>query len=166
MDILIAIFLLGGFAVVQSAVLSRVPLLMGTADILLLTVIAWSVRDRVKTAWQWSVIGGLLATIGSALPFGVLILGYLLITGIALVVRKRIWKMPILAMFLMTFLGTLIIQASSMITRLLSGISLPINDAINLMILPSLILNVLLAIPIYVLVTDLSGWLYRDEITT
>lgn len=166
MDLLIAFFLLGGLAVLQSAVLSRIPLLMGTVDLLLLTVIAWSIRDRVRTAWHWSVIGGLLATLSSALPFGILIANYLIITGIALVVRKRVWKVPILAMFLMTFLGTLIIQFSSVIARLLSGVTISVRDAINLMILPTLMLNVLMAIPIYVVVTDLSNWLYREEITT
>lgn len=164
MELLIAILLLGGLAVFQSAVLSGIPLLMGTADVLLLAVIAWSVRDRVKTAWHWSLIGGLLATIGSALPFGVLIGNYLIITEIAKVVRKRVWKVPILAMFIMTFIGTMIVQASSFITRLLSGITIPMDEAINLIVLPSLILNVFLAIPVFLVITDIAGWLYRDEI--
>jgi cell shape-determining protein MreD len=164
MEILIALPLLGGLAAFQSAVLSRIPLLMGTADILLLTIIAWSIQDQVKTAWHWSVIGGFLASLASAIPFGVLILSYLIITGIARVVRRYIWKIPLLAMFLMTFLGTVIIQVASLLSRLLSGMTIPIIDAINLILIPTIILNVLLTIPIYIVITDMAGWLYREEI--
>jgi rod shape-determining protein MreD len=166
MDILIALPLLGGIAIFQSAVLSRVPLLMGTADILLLTIIAWSIGNRVKTAWYWSVIGGFLASVSSAMPFGVLTLSYLIITGIAQIVRKRIWKIPLLAMFLMTFIGTLVIQISSLLSRLFYGITISTNEAINLILIPTLVLNVLFTIPVYLVITDLAGWLYREEIKT
>lgn len=138
---------------------------MGTADILLLTIIAWSIRDQVKTSWVWSVIGGLLVSFFSALPFGVLLLAYLIISGIAQFVQRRIWKIPLIAMFLMTFLGTIIVQVAAYASRMISGITIPINEAINLIIIPTLFLNILLAVPIYIVITDLAGWLYRDEIT-
>lgn len=164
LDILIALPLLGGLAVFQSAVLSRIPLIMGTADILLLAVIAWSLQDQVKTAWHWSVIGGLLATASSSLPYGILILSYLIITGIAKYIRTRLWKVPILAMLLMTFIGTFIVQGITFVARVTSGVTVPIDEAINLFIIPTLILNVLLALPFYLVINDLAGWLYREEI--
>jgi hypothetical protein len=163
-NILIAIPLLGVLAVFQSAVLSRIPLIMGTADVLLLTIVAWAIRDQVNTAWHWSVIGGFLATIGSALPFGVLILSYVGITGIALLVRRRVWKTPLLAMYLMTFIGTVIVHGVSILSRILSGVSIHLDEAINLIIIPTLMLNILLTIPIYIVISDLAGWLSREEI--
>lgn len=164
MSLLIALPILGGLAIFQSAILGRVPLLMGTADILLLAVISWSLQERVDTAWQWSIIGGFFASLGSGLPFGILIMCYIITTGIALVVRKRVWKFPILAMFLMTFIGTFIVHFSSLAARLLSGVTIPIIEAFYLITLPSLLLNVLLAIPMYYVIADIAGWLYRSEI--
>jgi hypothetical protein len=164
MSVLAALPILGGLAVFQYAILSRIPLIMGTADVLLLAVIAWSLQERVETAWQWSVIGGFLASLGSGLTFGVLIGSYLVITGVALVVRRRVWKRPILAMFWMTIVGTLIVHLSSLVVRLLSGVTIPIVDAFNLITLPSLLLNVMLAIPIYLFMTDLAKLIYREEI--
>lgn len=165
MSVLAALPILGGLAIFQFAILSRIPLIMGTADVLLLAVIAWSLQEKVKTAWQWSVIGGFLASLGSGLPFGVLIGTYLVITGVALVVRRRVWKRPILAMFLMTFIGTLIVHISSIVIRLLTGVTIPMIEAFNLITLPSLLLNVLLAIPIYLFMTDFANVIYREEIT-
>lgn len=164
MNILAALPILGGLAVFQFAILSRIPLILGTGDVLLLAVIAWSLQERVETAWQWSVIGGFFASLGSGLPFGVLIGSYSVITGVALVVRRRVWKRPILAMVWMTFVGTLIIHLSSLVVRLLTGVTVPIIDAFNLITLPSLLLNVLLAIPIYLLMTELAELIYPEEI--
>lgn len=164
LDLFIAIPLLGMLAVFQAAVLNQIPLIMGTADILLLTVIAWSLRDRVRTAWHWSVVGGYLASISSALPYGVLILSYLIITGTAIFIRKRFWKIPILAMLLTTFLGTIFVQIAALVSRIFSGVTIQISQAINLIILPTLILNIILAIPIHLIIADLAGWLYKDEI--
>lgn len=165
MRVLAALPILGGLAVFQFAILSRIPLILGTADVLLLAVIAWSLQERVDTAWQWSVIGGYFASLGSGLPFGVLIGSYLVVTGVALVVRRRVWKRPILAMFWMTFIGTLIVHLSSIVVRLLTGVAIPMIEAFNLITLPSLLLNVLLAIPVYLFVTDVAKLIYREEIT-
>jgi hypothetical protein len=44
------------------------------------------------------------------------------------------------------------------------GVPLPINDSINLVILPSTLLNLLLALPIYAIVSDLAQWVYPEEV--
>jgi hypothetical protein len=38
---------------------SRIPLLHGSADLILLALVAWALQKRVNTAWQWALIGGL-----------------------------------------------------------------------------------------------------------
>ncbi len=87
MATLIAIPIFIGLAIFQSTVVSRIPLLHGTADLVLLALVAWALQERVKTHWQWSIIGGLLISILSAMPFGVLLIGYLMATVIALILR-------------------------------------------------------------------------------
>ena len=87
MAILIAVPILSFLLILQSAVLSRIPLLGGTTDLVLLAVIAWALNRRVQTAWHWGIIGGLLVSYVSALPFGVILLGYLLAVALALALR-------------------------------------------------------------------------------
>jgi rod shape-determining protein MreD len=164
MATLIAIPVLGMLAILQSSIVSRLPLLHGSSDLIMLAIIAWTLHKKTQTAWQWCIIGGLIANITSAVPFGVPLIGYSMITGITLLLRQRVWQVPILAMFLVTFLGTLITQGITLLSLRLSGSSIPVLESFNLIMLPSVLLNLLLAIPIYVLAGELARWLYPEEL--
>ncbi len=164
MPTLIAFPILGLLVIFQSAVVSRLPLLHGSADIVLLVIIAWALQERVRTAWQWSILGGLFVGFVSALHFSIPVASYMVITGLVLLVRRRIWQMPILAMFAMTFIGTLFSLVLSALAVSIGGATLPLLNTLKLIILPSLILNLLLAAPIYAIVRDLAEWVYPEEI--
>ena len=151
-------------AILQSSLISRLPLLQETPDLIMLTLIAWSLQKRVQTAWQWSIIGGLVVSLFSAVPFGVYLVGYGLTTGLTLVLRRRVWQVPVLAMFLVSFLGTLITQGITLLVLRLTGSSIQLLDALNLITLPSILMNLLFAVPIYAGISELAGWLYPEEI--
>jgi cell shape-determining protein MreD len=161
---LIAVPILGLLLIFQSAILSHVNLLHGSADLVLLAISAWAMQKRVRTAWQWSIIGGLMSSITSALPLGVIMSSYLATTGIAIALRQRIWKAPIFTMFLLVFFGTMLLLILSLVALRFNDVPLPIIESINVVILPSLLLNLILAIPAYALIGDLAHWLYPEEL--
>jgi rod shape-determining protein MreD len=161
---LIGIILFGILAIIQSTIVSRMPLLIGTADLFLLFLTAWALQDRVESAWQWAIIGGILASLYSALPFGLFIISYLIITGFAKILKSRIWKAPYLAMLAATFIGTLIVNLISYTARTVTGANIPIISVFNLILLPGMLLNLILAIPVYSIMHDLAGWLYPEEL--
>jgi len=164
MATLLAFPILGILLVLQSAVFSQIPLLQGTTDLVLLALVAWSLQRRVQTAWQWGIIGGLLVGFVSAVPFVVYVVGYLLAVGLALLLRQRIWQVPLLAMFIATFFGTLVIHLATLVALRVSGTVLPLSASINLIILPSILLNLLLALPFFTLFSDLAKFLYPEEL--
>jgi len=164
--ILLAFPILGVLVMFQSAVVSQVFLLHGTADLVLLAIIAWALQERVDTAWHWALIGGLLVNLVSALPLGVPLISYLLATGIALLLKHRIWQAPILAMFTATFLGSLVNLGLDWIVLVMLGHPLPLAASFNLVILPSVLLNMLLAIPLFSLTGSLAEQLYPEETIT
>lgn len=161
---LIGLILFGILAILQSTIVSRMPLLNGTADLILLFIVAWALQDRVESAWQWCLIGGIFASLYSALPLGTFIVSYLIATGIARLLKRRVWKAPFLAMLAATFIGTIIVQVISLVARLITGVSLPILSVLNLILLPGLILNLILAIPVFSIMHDMAGWLYPAEL--
>ena len=161
---LLAIPILGGLLILQTAVFSQLPLLHGTTDLVMVAIIAWSLQKSVKTAWQWGIIGGLLVSLSTALPFGLPLIGYLLVVGMALLLRQRVWQLPILAMFVATFLGTLITQALAILVLRFTGTPLAWLESVNMITLPSMLLNLLVAIPAYALLGDLARWLYPEEL--
>jgi rod shape-determining protein MreD len=164
MAYLLGIPLLSLLTILQSAVISRMPLLEGTPDLILLVLIAWVLQDQVKTGWQWSIIGGLMIGYSSILPLSVPVITYLVITSIVLLLRQKIWENQIIAMFIMTIFGSVFSQAIFAITATLQGSRLPVLEAIRLIILPGLLLNLLLTIPVYIVVKDLAEWIYPEEI--
>jgi rod shape-determining protein MreD len=164
MRIIIAIPILAFVLILQSAVFSRILLLRGTADLLLVAVIAWALQKRVDNALYWSVIAGLLVAIVSALPLGAAAVGYTLSAAFAMFLRQRVWKLPLLAMFLATFVGTLLTHAINLVVLRFAGYPLPIFDSFNLVTLPSLIINLLVAIPAFAIFSDLARWLYPEPL--
>lgn len=161
---LIAVPLLGGFVLFHSAVLSRTPLLQGAPDLVLLSVSAWALQRRVKTHWLWALIGGLLAGWATALPVWLYPLGYGLAVGLALLLRRRVWRAPLLAMFVTVFAGTLAMHSLTLGVLWINGVPIPPLEALNLVTLPSLVLNLLLSLPLFIFIRDLAKWIYPEEL--
>lgn len=161
---LVAIPLMLLLVVIQSVILSRFELLEGTPDLLLLVVIAWTLQKRVRTAWQWGIIAALINSLYSALPVAVIMLNYLLPVGLTLLLRKRVWQVPILAMFFAVLSGTLISNLVTMVSLTISGNPLSWIDALNLVMLPGLLLNIIFTIPAYALASGLADWLYPETL--
>jgi hypothetical protein len=67
-------------------------------------------------------------------------------------------------MFIAALMGTLLTHAISFIALRAFGSLLPWQDTLNLITLPSILLNLLLAIPAYALLGDLANWLYPEEL--
>lgn len=161
---LLALPILGLLAIFQSAIVSRISLLQGTADLVLLALIAWALQPQVQTAWRWALIGGVLVNILTALPVGIPLLGYLSATGLALLLRQRVWQVPMLAMLVATVAGTLLSLSIAWLALRITGVPLPVFQSFYLIVLPSILLNLLLAIPFYTLAGDLASWLYPQDL--
>jgi hypothetical protein len=164
MSILIGIPVLLVLLMLQSSIVSTLPLLQGTADLILLTVVAWSLQERVPSSFEWAAIGGLMTGAITKLPFFVPLIGYLAAAVLARTLRRQVWQTPSLVMFLTTFLGTLFYQILCWGVLYVQGMPLPVGDSINLVILPAALLNLILALPVYAVVSDLAQSIYPEEV--
>jgi rod shape-determining protein MreD len=149
------------FAVIlQSSVISRVYLLSGIADLPLVILAAWALQEEVESAWHWAVAFGLMVGFVSAIDWYIPVLGYVVVVAFAQVLQRRVWQAPLLAMFSVTFLGTIVLSLVSFAVLRLAGTMMPLEDVLGLLVLPSVLLNMLLAIPVYAVMRDLSRWVY------
>jgi rod shape-determining protein MreD len=146
--------------ILQSAIISRVYLLSGIADLPLVMLAAWALQEEVDSAWHWAAATGLLVGFVSGIPWIVPALGYLVVVALAQIFQRRVWQAPLLAMFSITFLGTIIVSVLSLVVLRLAGESLSVSDVLGLVTLPSVLLNMLLAIPVYAVMRDLARWVY------
>lgn len=163
MSVILSIPVLSFIAVLQSAVVSRLPLNRGTADLMLVVLVAITLQKSVKTAWQWSIVGGLLTDFFSGLPFGLFTISYLITTGIAFLLRERIWRFSFLMQLLVVLSGTLIVHGLSMMVLIIQGSSLQLSTVLQAVTLPSIILNFMLSLPVFILIQDIIQQLNPPE---
>src|SRR5436190_21414837 len=114
--------------ILQSSIVSRVTLLSGIADLPMVMLAAWAMQDDVDTAWHWAVATGILVGFISGLSWLVPVLGYLVVVALAQVLQRRVWQAPLLAMFSVTFLGTISLSVFSLVALRFSGIPLGVAD--------------------------------------
>jgi cell shape-determining protein MreD len=163
-EILVAIPVLGLAILLQTAIVSRINLLNGQADLVLLILAAWGLQDRVRSAWIWGAAAGALAGFISGVPWYIYLVGYLLVIGMARLLAHRIWQAPLLAMFTVTLMGTLGLLLLTYLERTLFEIPLLFNLSFMQIVLPSVLLNLLLAIPVHATIHDLAKRLHPGEV--
>jgi rod shape-determining protein MreD len=157
---LVAIPVLFLVVILQSAVISRVYLLSGVADLPMVMLAAWALQENVDSGWHWAVALGILVGFVSALPWYVPVMSYVVVVALAQMLQRRVWQAPLLAMFSVTFLGTVFLNILSYLVMRIGGVDMPVEDVLGLLVLPGVLLNMLLAIPIYAIMRDLSRWVY------
>jgi rod shape-determining protein MreD len=157
---LIAIPVLFLAVILQSSVISRIYLLSGVADLPLVMLAAWALQENVDSGWHWAFALGILVGFVSALPWYVPVMSYVVVVALAQILQKRIWQAPLLAMFSVTFLGTVVLNVLTYLVLRIGGVEMPFEDVLGLLVLPGVLLNMLLAIPIYAIMRDLSRWVY------
>ena len=149
---LISFPLLAIVVIVQSAVVSQMTLLAGYADLMLVVLAAWTLKADATSAWVWAFLGGIMVSIVSGMPWPIPMAGYLLVVMLAQLFKQRVWQAPLLAMFSVIFLGTLVMDALTLLGLNLLGTPLPLGDSLGLVVLPQVLLNLLFSIPVYAIV--------------
>jgi rod shape-determining protein MreD len=157
MSAILSIPILGLLTIFQSAVISRLPLSQGTADLILVFLVAIALQKNINYAWMWSLVGGLYVDFFSGLPFGVFTISYMAATGFAIYLRDRIWRFSFLMQLLVVLAGTIISHGISYLTLFLQEATVPFGSVLQSLTLPSLILNFMLSLPIFILVQDVIG---------
>jgi len=127
---------------------------------MLVALITWGFQDRVENQWLWAVIAGLLVSLTSAVPFLIPLITYLLVTWMVGILKGRIWQLPIISLLLITIIGTMILHILSLAALQFSGIDLVFGEVIQVILLPSIFLNLIFVIPFYWFMKDFSKWVY------
>ncbi len=157
---LVAVPLLILAVVLQSAIIPSFALLSGYADLLLVLLAAWALQEGVDTGFQWALLAALMISLVSHLPWFIYVAGYVGIVLMARVLQKRVWQVPMLAMLIVTFLGTVLMHLLTFVYLQLFGHGVSFSDAMGLVTLPSLLLNLLVAIPLFGMMRDLARWVF------
>jgi hypothetical protein len=148
----------------QLVVMNKLPLLYGYADIVLLVLIIYAMHPRTENAWFWMILAGFVYGYISKLPFIIPLIVFGIIILSANFIKKRIWQMPILAYLFLVIGGTFFYQIMSLISLKFFGSALPIMESINLIVIPSVLLNLIFSIPIYYIFNDFLDVVFTEKL--
>lgn len=144
----------------QMVAIRHLPLIHGSADLVMLVLAAWGINDIEHNYLGWGLVGGVMMSFVTKVPWPAVWLSYFLVALIAHLLHGRIWQSPIMAMLLMSLLGTLITQFSAILALSFIEIPLDIGECFSSVILPSIILNMLFSIIIYIVIKEIARWVY------
>ena len=144
----------------QLSVVSQIKILSGSADILLLYLIVWCMYDRSKLLWLMVfVMAGLVSSV-SALPAVILMIVYFFVYGVSRLFQKRLMQSPLLGVIVISFVASLLQIVLNLAYLFISGAEFNLSAAMFDVGLPSLLLNMLLAIPIHGLVREIAQYAF------
>ena len=121
-------------------------------------------KDEVKYLWLFGIVGGLVVGFISAAPWYFFLTVYLLLIAVSRFIIRKIWQAPLLAMFILSFLGSLFSYSMIYLYRVVfENFSQNGSEVFINIILPSTLINILLILIIHPLVGYLTKFT-REEI--
>ena len=150
--------------ILQMTVVTRVNMLHGAADLVLLVLLAWIIHEQTDTHWRWGILAGILVGLATALPFWIPLIEYIAIVGFVSMIQARLWQAPLLILFTAAFTGTFLINGLDFLYLWITGTPLVFEEVFNLVLLPSLILNVVFALPVFGLMGEIAKQVFPVEV--
>ena len=151
------------FYILQTTIIAQTPLLAGYSDLILLFIAAWSLQPKAKNKWLWTLIAGVLISLVSAMPFFTPLIGYFGVLLFSVLLQNQVWRVPLITMLIVTFVGTIFQQAVYVVALQVSGAPITWRESIDMVILPSILLNLIFAIPIFAIASELARRVYPME---
>jgi hypothetical protein len=150
-------------SVLQSTAISRITMINGSADLILIAVACWGVKEKSYNAFIWALIGGLFTALITAMPFYIPIASYLFVALLAKLLFGRIWQSPILMLIIVVFVGTVFQHIISIFYLQINGVNAGLITSLQNITLPSVLLNLFFIFPMYVIMSDIRQWVLPGE---
>ncbi len=131
--------------------------LEGFPDLLLLSWLATALSLRGRAFWVWTLLWGFSVGWVSGLPDWVPLVGYTTLGLGWWWIRQRLWERPYLLLFAGTLIGTMTLRLWEYGVLSILGTPLPWNTTLSEVIMPSLLWNLFLVVPVYIVVTSITG---------
>ncbi len=131
--------------------------LQGYPDVTFLTWLAVGLFLRGRGFWVWTLLWGFATGWVSALPDVAVLVAYVGLGFLLERIRERLWERPYLLLFGGTLVGTMALRLWEYGVVQFIGAEIPWVEALRQVLIPSLWWNLLLALPVYTVVSGFTG---------
>ncbi len=163
-SVYIALPLMTVLAVLETAVLSRLPLFGQVPQLPFLVALSWGLLHDLEEGITWAFVGGLLVDLFSVGPTGLTALAWMLGIALAVFIAQAFPTSRVIMPVLVSALATIVYLALHMLLLRLFGYQTTLSMATAL--LPLAALHAVLILPVYWLMytVDRRLWPRRVQI--
>ncbi|MDX9849584.1 MAG: hypothetical protein RBT01_03680 [Anaerolineaceae bacterium] len=149
-------------AMLQLGIFSYIQILAGKVDLLMLGAIAWVIQKQtgMLDIVIYSGITIFFISLISAEPIGIILGLYSIIAFVVFWSKNNIQQLPIVSMLIFSAIFTFLHLAIFGFYLQLSGLPMTAKEVFQSVILPSMIINLIVAVPMFLLVNELQRWVY------
>lgn len=140
-------------AIIQSTVLAHLVVAGVKVDLVLLLIVAWSVRRGVEEGIVWALIGGVAIDLLSVGPFGASVIGFGFAAVLAGSLGPVLKQVSVLLPLVLTPLTSVVASLVAALAMAALGWPVPWPATVALVVLPSAALDTLSMVVVYPLVS-------------
>ena len=124
----------------------------GQLNLVMLLVLAWSIRSDLTGGFIWAFVGGILIDLFSIFPLGTTSAALSVIVYMVNGVTRQLYRVRIFTILAMTLMATIFFYTYTYFALLLGGHTYDIIMQIRLVLIPTILYNLVAVLPVYVLV--------------
>jgi len=147
----------------QLSLSGKFMILNGFSDLIFIWMVAWINQTKINHSWLWLIMAIAVMGFVSAIPWYATAISYVSVLGIANFIKGRLWQSPLLSFLIVLIIGSLIYYFTGFISLQINGSMIQLRESFNRIILPSVVMNLVFALPIYLISRDMILWLYPNK---
>ena len=137
----------------QSTALAHLVVVGVKVDLVLLLVVAWSIRRGIEDGIVWALIGGLAVDLLSAEPFGTSVVGFGFAAVVAGSIGPALRQVSVLLPLILTPLTSVVASLASALVMAAVGWPMPWPATVALVVLPAAVLDSVAMFLVYPIVS-------------
>lgn len=149
MGFFLALPILAVAAALQTSLTKQIRLLGGEPELVLLLVLAWSINNNLDENVVWAFVGGICLDLLSGAPTGASVPGMLIMVFGISGLGQQVYRIGIVILVGLVFIGTLVQQTVFIIITSLAGYASFSLEAIGYVVMPTLVYNLFFIFPVY-----------------
>ena len=124
----------------------------GQLNLVMLFVICWSIHAELTESLVWAFVGGLALDLLSILPIGATSVALILIAFAVNGVARQLFRVRLMFLIAVTPLATLFLTTYTLFALAILGNTYEVLTVTRLVLIPTILLNLLAVMPVYVVV--------------
>ncbi|TVR18945.1 MAG: rod shape-determining protein MreD [Anaerolineaceae bacterium] len=136
-------------AIMQATFLPNMRLFGGAPDLVYLLVLAWAINANLTNSILWAFVGGLAVDLLSVQPLGTSTFGMLLTVFVINGLGDQLYRIGVLTLIALVFVGTVVQQISILGILALTGFAVDWLYGLSYIIAPTIVYNLIAIWPVY-----------------